>query len=203
MKKFIILTTIICLGSFATTYAQKGSSFFGLSWEVAKPSNNPYLSKTSWAGGRIEYRHMIKSTLSLGIGMSWNSFDEYVGSKTYTGNNTGSAVTTDMVRQIYTLPITALIHYYPHTNNKNIKPYVGIGLGAQYAEQNSYFNIYQVSNNTWGFVMRPEVGANFMIASELSIMAGIHYQWASNKNEGLGMNSLSQFGFNLGLGWKL
>jgi outer membrane protein W len=203
MKKFIILTTIICLGSFATGYAQKGSSFFGLSWEVAVPSNNAYLSKTSWAGGRIEYRHMIKKDISLGIGMSWNSFDQYVGQKTYTGNGGASAVTTDMIRQIYTLPLTALVHYYPSTNGKTFKPFVGLGIGAQYAEQNSYFNIYQLSNNNWGFALRPEIGANYMLASEISILGTVGYNWASNKNDGLGLTSLSQFTFNLGLGWKL
>jgi outer membrane protein W len=204
MKKLIILTTILCLVTVASSYAQKGSSFFGLSWEVASPSNNPYLSKTSWAGGRIEYRHMIKREISLGLAMSWNSFDEYVGQKTYTGSGTGSAVTTDMIRQIYTLPLTATIHYYPNAVVKRkVRPFVGLGLGGQYSEQNSYFNIYQISNNNWGFVMRPEIGANFMIASELSILGTLHYQYATNKTPNLNMNSLSQFGFNLGLGWKL
>lgn len=203
MKKIIILTSIICLCSFTTTYAQKGSSLFGLSWEVAVPSGNKFLDKTSWAGGRIEYRHMVQKNLSLGIGMSWNSFDQYVGSRTYYSKDGASAVTTDMVRQIYTLPLTALVHYYPAMNNKKVKPFVGIGIGAQYSEQNVYFNIYQVSNNNWAFAMRPEIGANWMIASELGILTTIGYNWGGNKMDAIGSTHISQLTFNLGLGWKL
>jgi outer membrane protein W len=205
MKKNILLTIVICVAGFLQTQAQsshRSTSIFGVSWELAFPTDNKYLSKTSLAGFRMEYRKKIKPELSLGIGMSWNSFDEYFGKATYESTDGSSAVTSDMVRHMYTFPMTALIHYYPGAlDRKAVKFNVGLGIGAQYAEQNTYVNVYVLSNNNWGFVMRPEAGLTVKINNGISALLTASYQMATNKNEVLKMDKISQFGLNIGAAW--
>lgn len=213
MKKYILIAMICATGLLEAGAQTSGperltpvgrNAFVSVAWEIAFPSDNPYLSETSLAGGRIEFRQMLKSNISAGLAMSWNSFDEYVGRKTYTSQNGASAVTTDMVRQIYTLPLTAIFHYYPGAaSKKKIKPNIGIGLGAMYAEQNSFFNIYEIASENWGFVVRPEVGAMVSLGTGIALQLTGSYQWASNKNEGLRLDNISQFALNVGLAWRL
>ena len=174
---------------------------FAFSWEVAIPSSDKYLSETSFSGWRAEYRKWIRPDFSAGIGVSWNAFDKYVNSKTYTSNNGSKAVTTDMIRQIYTFPITLVAHYYPQVNTKAFRPYLGVGLGAQYAEINSYFNIYEMQEKTWGFVARPEIGTLIRLGdgSPVSGLLSFGANIATNKSEAFNINSLTHFVVNVGL----
>src|SRR5215218_5721469 len=75
------------------------------SWEISSPVSNDYINESSLSGWRFEYRKGIKHNLSVGIAMSWSAFDEYVNTKTYTTPDKAKAITTDMIRQVYTLPI--------------------------------------------------------------------------------------------------
>src|SRR5688572_1165599 len=159
------------------------------SWEISVPTDNDYLNEESLSGWRLEYRKMIKSNFSVGLAISWNAFDEYVNTKTYTRGS--SAVTTDMVRQIYTVPMTAIGHYYLKTNSTRFQPYLGIGLGAEYADMNSYLNIYEVTEDNWGFVVRPEIGTLIHLgAGGTRIILTAGYNIATNKYDAFDLNSL-------------
>jgi outer membrane protein W len=166
-------------------------------YEVAIPTNNDYLSETSWSGFRFEYRHMVTPNVSIGLAVSFNTFDEYFTRQTYQMPDGTGAITSDMIRQIYTSPMTASVHYYLDGNN--IRPYVGLGLGAQYSEQNAYFNIYGVSSNNWGFVTRPEIGILGRFNSNVSGFLSVAYNYSTNKNESFNIDHLSQIPISIGL----
>lgn len=199
MKKILF----ICLAFIAFSTKNKAQSLsfmqdkFFLGWEVAVPSND-LIKKTSWSGGRFEYRRMVKPNISVGIGGSWNSFSEYVPRTTYQKEDGTGAVTTDLVKDIYTVPVTASMHYY-FKGSTHVKPYIGVGLGAQYADQTLYFNIFSVEENNWGFVARPEAGAIVPFNTYWGLYVSAAYNYASNKNEIYDTKSLSQFAFGLGL----
>ena len=198
MKKLLIII-ILCVLLNAKNYAQSASTMkdkFLIGWEVAVPSND-LISGTSWSGGRFDYRHMIKPNLSVGVGVSWNSFSDYVSRTTYQKADGTGALTTDLVKDVYTVPITLETHYY--FKGKKLLPYVGIGLGTEYSDQTLYFNIYSIEEDNWGFVARPEVGVIFPFNSGgTGLYLNGAYNYASNKNETFGTNSLSHFAVSLG-----
>jgi len=176
--------------------------FTSFSWEVAFPADNKYLTEPSLSGWKLEYRRMIKQNLSLGVAVSWNAFDETLPTKTYSSPGGSRAVTTDMIRQVYTVPITLITHYYFNTSMKLLQPFLGIGLGGQYAENNTYFNIYQLTENNWGFVARPELGAaiHFGQNSPIKGLISAGYNWSTNKNEGFDIDNWSHVTLNVGIG---
>jgi outer membrane protein W len=175
-------------------------NIFIASWEIAFPANSNYMSGTSFSGLRFEYRNMISSNFSAGIAVTWNSFEDHVGTRTYTSDGGAAAVTTDMIRQVYTVPVTAIFHYYPSLDPKKVvRPYIGLGLGVCYAEQYSYFNVYELSDYNWGFAMRPELGSLFRLGYNLNAMLGVSYQYASNRNYDFDISNISQFAINIGL----
>ena len=104
MKKFILIL-IVFLILHTTSYAQfsAGDDKFLIAWEVGIPSND-FLKETSWRGGRIEYQRMLKDNMSVGIAASWNSFSQYVPKTTYQKPDGSGAITTDIVRELYSVP---------------------------------------------------------------------------------------------------
>lgn len=197
MKKIIPGLVIVCCALSLSSSAQGIKDRFFASWEMAFP-NNKLVSKTSYSGGRVEYRRMVTPNYSIGIGVSWNSFEQYAGRQTYKSPSGNGAVTTDAVKDIYTVPITVSGHYYFQTKSR-IKPYIGVGVGTQYSEQDIYYNIYGVEATNWGFAVRPEIGILFPVSRGVEIFAAGFFNYATNKEDVLGFNHLQHYGINIGL----
>lgn len=173
------------------------TNFFFAGYEIAIPNNTSYLTKTSWSGARVDFHRMVTPNVSVGFGISFNSFEQYFDKQTYQRSDQTGAITGDMVRQVYTSPLTISTHYY--FKGDVVKPYVGIGLGAQYSSQNAYFNIYEVKFNNWGFVARPEIGLMGNLSSNISGFASVAYNYATNHNSLFNINHLSQIPITVGI----
>jgi outer membrane protein W len=199
MKKFITILTVFMIfhsNSNAQAFTDLADKFL-IGYNVAFPTND-FLSKTSWAGGKIEYRHMLKHNLSVGLAGSWNSFEEYVPRTTYQKPDGSGAITSDVVRDLYSVPITLNVHYYFESGN-TILPYAGIGMGTQFSDQSVYFNIYGLADETWGFVAQPEVGLIYPFkGSYTALYLSAVYNYASNKSDIMNTNNLSHFALTLG-----
>ena len=202
-KRYIVMKKsayilIILLGLCKYSQAQSSATnLFFVGYEVAIPTNSNYLTSTSWAGMRFDYRYMIKPNVSIGIGTSYNSFNQYFPKQTYQRTDGTGSVTSDMIRHVYTAPITASVHYY--FEGKRLKPYIGVGLGTEYAEQDAYFNIYTVQATNWGFVVRPEAGLVGNLARNVSGFLSVAYNYATNSEDAFKINHLSQFPITIGL----
>ncbi len=204
MRKLIILAGVIaCLN--ITAKAQNDwflKNMMTLNWQIATPVNSNYLTKTSFAGGRFEFRHFVKKNLSVGADIDWNSFEQYIAPTVYEKPDGSQAMYTDMVRQVYNLPLAANVHYY-FDGGAKVKPYIGIGLGGQYSEQSAYYNIFVSESNNWGFVVRPEVGALFRLGNYAGLHANVGYNYATNKNEDFNINSLKHVYYSIGMWWNV
>src|SRR4051794_6434036 len=109
MKKIIIISSMIFL--FAVSgVAQK--NLMGIGWEINFPTNTDYVDKTSYSGGKIEYRHFFKKNVSGGLALNWCTYEQHLPRQTFQKPDGNSAVTSDFVAQIYQVPITATVHYY-------------------------------------------------------------------------------------------
>ena len=197
MKKSIIILLVLVM-FYTVTYAQyHGTDKFAIAWEVGIPSND-FMSATSYSGGRVEYDRMIKPNVSVGIAGSWNSFSEYVPKTTYQKADGSGAITTDIVDEIYSVPLTLTAKYYFLHDKRALTPYVGIGLGAQYSAQAKYFNIYGLEDNNWGFVARPELGLQFSFNRNSSLFLSGVYNYAAIKSDFFGNESLDHIAVSLG-----
>ena len=174
---------------------------FILNWEVAIPTNSGYLNKTSFANGRAEYRHLFSDQFGLGLSLGWNSFEQRVGQQLYETPDGSSAVFTDLIRQVYKLPIS-LNGYYYFGSSDTFRPYVGLGLGANYSEQEAYFNIFVIRDRNWGFLARPELGMQYFFNSDVGIIFYANYAYATNSSEFFDISNLTQIGLGLGLTWS-
>lgn len=201
MKKLIILIYIIVF-TFNSVRAQKDwglDNFMTLNWQIATPLSTDYLKKTTVSGGSFEYRKFLRSNrnISVGMGIAWNSFEQYIPPKVYEKPDGSGALYTDFVHQVYTLPLYANVHYYFNGGDK-LKPYTGIGIGGQYSEQSAYYNIFVSEDNNWGFVARPEVGLLFRLGEYAGIHANVGFNYATNKNEAFKIDNLKHVYYSIG-----
>jgi len=199
MKKAIVSSIFLFL-FIATGFTQK--DIFAVGWEMNFPTNGDYVTKTSFAGGKIEYRHMFKNKFSAGIALNWATYEEYLPRQTFQKPDGNSAVTSDFVAQVYQLPIALTGHYYfGEGKNRLLKPYAGIALGAQYLEQSLYYNVYVTDDNNWGFVARPEFGV-FITPKTFNGVAfhvAANFSYATNKTELVDLNTFNNFGITIGM----
>jgi len=197
MKK-LILIFIVFLVIQASSYAQYSpKDKFYVGWEVGVPSND-FISATSFRGGRVAYERMVKPHLSVGLGMSWNSFEQYVPKTTYQKSDGSGAITSDIVRELYSLPLTLDVKYYLRPGDK-LQPYVGIGLGGQYSAQAIYFNIWGIEDNNWGFVARPELGLSYAFNHNLGLNLNAAYNSASIKSDFFKTSNVDHIALGIGL----
>jgi outer membrane protein W len=201
MKKIVIILAIFLTGS--TVMAQKNTAnLFGVSWEVAFPGGD-FVSEPSYLGGKLEYRHFFSDKFAAGVSLAWNNFDEYVNKTTYENEDQTQAVTTDMERFVFNMPMTIDFFYHFKAGTK-FSPYLGLGVGAQYSSQEAYYNIYFSEENNWGFVARPQIGTLFSLqpASPTRFILAAGYNYSTNKNESFNIDNQQHFWISIGIGWK-
>jgi outer membrane protein W len=207
MKKYIFSSLLIVFTAFTTVHAQsdkwRTKNIMMANWEIGLPINSNYLTSASLAGANLEFRHFINPKFSMGMAIHWNTFEQYLSPRVFEEPDGSRAVFTDIVPQVYVLPILLKGHYYFDAGN-NFKPYAGLGLGAQYSKQSVYYNIFVSDTQNWGFVARPELGLMYQfkeLHGGLNFNAGFNY--ATNKNETFRIDNLKHIGFSIGGWWNL
>lgn len=187
MKKLVLLFALIMGFSFTShaqneqTYTYYNKSQFLISWDVNIPMSNDFIGKTSFSGGRMEYRYFNSRTFSYGLSIGWNTLEDYVEGTAYT-NSDGATLYTDMVRQMRQLPILAHANFYL-SSSETTKPYIGIGIGTNYINTIGYYNIFQTEDPSWGFMARPEVGIEFLSYNGFGFFINAAYNYSTNKSE--------------------
>ncbi len=198
MKK-IFLTFMMSIGFCALAMAQdRGGTMFNIAWDVNVPVGDNFINATSWYGGKVEFRQFVKENVSVGLEVNWSSLYEYKPRKTYPITN--GDVTTDAYKYLYMLPINVNAHYY-FGNNPIIRPYAGVGIGATYSQQDIFFSDWELYDDNWGFLIRPEIGAiiKFTERSQVGLLVGVRYNYSTNKQTDFNMNGINTLSFQLGV----
>ena len=210
-RKIAIFLFVLVLGVHGSKAQEMGApsssagyifdSFFAFAWEVGTPTgDNKFVDDFSFAGGTIEYRRMLSNGhLSIGMDISWNSYKEYLPYSTF-HLNSGTDVTTDLYKFNYTLPMAVTLHHY-FSNNGKIIPYAGLGVGALYCRPSLYFNIYELYEENWGFLVRPELGLLIRSDGDVGLLIGTRYSMSTNQETGFKIDNLQALSFQLGLAW--
>lgn len=212
-KLYILLIAAVCGTTSAQAQEPSGTinpssssfifdNFFFFAWDVTTPTGEKYVDDFSFAGGTIGYRKMMDNNWSIGLDLSWNSYAEYLPYQTFHLNSQAD-ITTDLYKYNYTLPMAVTLHNYFPVNGSFI-PYAGLGVGAVYCRPSLFFNIYELYEENWGFLVRPEIGAliKFDPAGTAGLLVGVRYSYSTNQEEGFRIDDLQALGFNLGLCWS-
>jgi len=154
--------------------AQK--SMFILSYPIAFPLGDlkNYNTKTSFRGINAEFIGHIKKNFWGGLESGWQTFYDRVDQKTYTDGT--ASISGVQYRYTNTCPILLEGKWIrPTDSHKKTMPYAGLGLGTMYVERSTDFGLYRITNSTWQFCIRPEIGFMFKPVTGVAIFAGGKY----------------------------
>jgi hypothetical protein len=199
LSLYLLSIGLLCSfqSSAQTRYLTQG--LYSFAWDITVPLNNKdFISRTSTYGAKVEGRYFINPHFSVGGEINWSSLYEYTPQATYSFDQL--AVTTDLYRYMYNLPFAVNAHYYLSTDQM-IMPYAGLALGGMYSEQEIYFNIYSLQDNSWSFLVRPEAGAliKFGHDSQAAALIGVRYSYASGERTEFNISKIKTLSFQLGI----
>ena len=169
MKKFFI----IILAAFATStaFAQSNTT---LSYAIGFPTGDlgDFIGNVSFRGISLDYRYRIQPNLALGTTFGWSTFYEEVASDTYTLGN--ESLTGKQYRYSNNIPMLATVTYFLSPDEK-INPFGTLGIGTMYTRRNTDMNLYTLEEESWNFLIQPEVGAQIGIADHSSLSLSLKY----------------------------
>ena len=199
MKKIIFLMIFGFLLMTGKSYGQQ-DSYMSVQYSVSIPMGDmgEYISKTSWRGILIEYRGYVTSNLFVGIDAGWNVFSEKKDYDTYTQGT--ESLTGIQYRYQNQVPLLATIDYL-FSADKELKPYVGFGIGTMYSERSTDMNLYRLKLNSWQFALKGEVGLLYEVSYTSSVKFAVKY-YTGFKNNTFESNQ-SYLSINLGMAWAL
>ena len=196
MKHILTIITFLLISTFAS--AQLYQSVVHVGWNTTIPlSDKDYIGKTSSAGVRVGFSKFINEKLGFGIEGSFSTLKDYIPLKTY--EYPGGAITTDFYNYLYYFTVMGNAQYYFMQGEKFV-PYVSLGMGIAFSEYRVFYNVYEDTDNSKGFVMRPEVGTlyKFKEYSSWGLKSSLSYEYAANKSDYFDTKNFSGINFLIG-----
>lgn len=112
---------------------------------------------------------------------------------TYEYNN--QALSGKQYRYTNAFPMAITPSYYKDLNEV-ARVTAGLGIGTTYLMRDTDFGIYRIENNTWQFLLAPEVNVTFDLDANRSAYLGVRYNNNFKSND---LDGQSWISFNVGL----
>jgi len=194
MKKAIIILALAVLSGTAA-FAQ---NIWTVNYDIGLPLGGmtDYVSKTSWRGFSVNGQSYITDKITMGGTFQWSAFYEKYERDTY--ELPDGAVTSTVWAKMYVMPllVNARYNFKPEGT---FRPYVGLGTGAYYIQQETQVGLYSDSPKNWRFGLAPELGLYYPVGmSDLAIHARVAYNQVFYNVDPVGSN-LGYLDISIGL----
>lgn len=176
------------------------NGYANIDWQFNFPLNNHFADKASGWGMNFEGGYFLTSNFALGGFLSYHSNHEYFDRQTLPVGESGS-LNTDQQHTVFQLPF-GLATRYAWNRGGAFQPYVGVKLGAQYAQLKSTFNAFEANEDTWGFYVSPEIGFNvYPWAYGPGLHFAAYYSYGTNKGDPFtySVDGMNNVGLRIGI----
>lgn len=201
ITKIFLAVAFVALSSVPSTSKAQVSldTYYNVDWQFNIPLGNHFSNVASGWGMNFEGGYYVTEDIAVGGFLSFHTNNEYLSRRNINlGGN--QVVNTDQQHQMFTLPFGALVRY--RFIESDFQPYVGMKLGACYAEFTNYYYIFMSREKRWGFHMQPEVGFNYYPwANSIGFHFAMYYSFSTNKCSVMNyrQDNLNNFGLRFGL----
>jgi outer membrane protein W len=184
MKKAIIILALAVMGG-TTLSAQ---NIWTVNYTVGIPLGEmtDYISEISWRGFSVNGNTYITDKVTLGGTMQWHAFYEKYPRNTY--ELPDGAITSTVWAKMYAMPLlmNARYNFKPEGT---FRPYVGLGLGPYYIQQETQVGIFTDNRNNWRFGLAPELGLYYPLGlSDLALHVRVAYNQVFYNVDPIGSN---------------
>jgi hypothetical protein len=133
--------------------------------------------------------------------LSYNNYHQKIGKQIYKPTE-NMAINAAQYRYTQAFPLKAQVKYF-FSQNRFIKGYAGLGLGALSAGQHIIVQDLDSWDNNWGFLVAPEIGVliPFGIDSPFGANLTAGYNFSTNKASlgNVSSDNRQSFYFNVGM----
>ncbi|HEX6194138.1 MAG TPA: hypothetical protein VFZ42_17310 [Chitinophagaceae bacterium] len=158
-----------------------------------------YIDATSFRGISLELYKNIKPNVAVGLETSWSLFYAREDEKVYTEGT--ASISGVQYRYTNAVPILAMGKFFKPSANKPVVPFGGLGVGTLFINRYADFGLYRVTNDTWQFCLRPELG--IVIKGRDSngpgVLVAAKYYAGFNTDD---LEGQSYFSINIGLAFR-
>jgi outer membrane protein W len=194
MKKAIIILALAAVSGTAAV----AQNVWTVNYEIGLPlgSMSDYVSKTSFRGFSINGNTYVSDNISVGGSMSWSAYYEKYPRDTY--QLPEGAITSTVWAKMYIMPLLVNIRYN-FMPEGTVRPYVGLGTGVYYIQQETEVGLYTDQRNNWRFGLVPEAGLYYPFGlSDFGLHARVGYNQVFYHVDPIG-SSLGNLTFSIGI----
>ena len=178
------------------------NGYLNIDWQVNAPDGS-FADKVSGWGMNFEGGYYVTPTVAIGPFVSYQTNLEKIDRRTLDLGD-GSALTTNQKHALFQLPFGITGRYACRRYlDSVVQPYVGLKLGASYAEISSYYYVIKQYERSWGFFLSPEIGMSIFprAARRFGFHVALYYSYATNDANVLtySVNNLNNFGLRAGI----
>lgn len=202
MRKFKIATVFVIVlftGNLNNELLAQ-ESIWAFNWNPATPMGDleNWIGETSLRGWSFEGRRFMTDNVSLGGYLGFNGFFEEKPRGLLDINNT--TINAKSWRYLYSLPVLVTTHYY--IGEGWIKPYVGIGLGIYYTEEELQVGTFRSKETSFDFGFAPEIGVfvPFGLLSNVGALVAVKYNQVFYTSQNI--DGMSYINYSLGIAFK-
>lgn len=197
MKKISLVILLITAVTVNKLAAQQ--SMFSIQYSVGFGTGDmkEFICNASWRGMTLDYRYMLNGNkIGVGVSTGWNAFyKEKLNSTLTDGTQT---LHGDRYNYCSVVPILGMVDYYFSPNQK-INPFVGLGVGTAYSQDDVDMGLYTSQTETWHFCLQPEAGVIISPNPGFGFIIAAKYYSAFETSNNPARNYLAA---NLGFVWQ-
>ncbi|WP_369047641.1 outer membrane protein [Tenacibaculum sp. UWU-22] len=195
MKTKNILLLVALLSFSISSFSQNSFSITYNFGSLGSKDLKNFVDNSSWRGWQYEYQYRLKPQITLGLLSGYQGFYEKRPRQTYTQNNTSiNAVTW---RYFTNIPLLVTSKYY--FKAKEIKPYIGVGIGLGFSKQEIQVSDYLVTENNTNFGLLGEGGLEYNFNSYWGILFNAKYNYSTYNPDDFDANNMGYLTLGLGL----
>lgn len=199
--KIAALCTLMAAAAVPTKAQIIPNTYMNIDWQLGVPISATFADKTSGWGMNFEGGYFVTPALTVGAFISYQTNLESIDRQTLDLGE-GSRLTTAQKHGLFQLPF-GISSRYNWLTNSIFQPYVGLKLGASYAEMSSYYYVVKQYADSWGFYMSPEVGVSIFPRPDyrMGLHVALYYGFATNQSDLLvySVNNINNFGVRVGV----
>lgn len=199
--KLAALCTLMLAAAVPTKAQLFPNTYINVDWQLGVPLSNSFADQTSGWGMNFEGGYFVTPALSVGPFISYQTNLESIDRQTIDLGD-GSLLTTAQKHALFQLPF-GITGRYNWLTDSVFQPYVGMKLGACYAQMSSYYYIIKQYADSWGFYMSPELGVNIFPRPDyrMGLHVALYYSYATNQSDLMiySINNTNNFGVRVGI----
>ncbi len=200
MKKIISILFL-----FVLCYAGRvDAQVFSLNYRMSAPlgESHDFVSKMSFRGIAADFQYFVSEHIAVGFNLGWNTYYKHLDYHTnnFLLNGEKVTITGDQFRYLNVVPLLANVRYQFTKGDAAVLPYVGLGIGTNWAETRLEIGDLVAEEKGWQFAVAPEIGLIIPFSDHVGMHVGAQYQYSVKAS---GLPTLQDLGVKVGLAFNL